>query len=207
MAGRKRLKPRKTPVQGRSIQTVDAILEGAAQVFARRGYADATTNHIAERAGVSIGSLYQYFPNKDAILVALLENHIEEGRELIVRMMSEVQDSDVPPEKILRTFIEAMMDLHKENPRLHRVLFEEAPWPRHLHDRLSGIESLAAQGVEGLLSGNQNTRTKRPGIAAHIIVHVIESLTHHFVLYSHEEVDRGELMDEMVDMLSRYLFR
>src|ERR1700722_2109912 len=74
----RRLAPRKAAKQARAQATVDAILEAGAQIFERLGYAGATTNRIAERAGVSIGSLYQYFPSKDAILVALARRHLEE---------------------------------------------------------------------------------------------------------------------------------
>ncbi|MGZ3416487.1 MAG: TetR/AcrR family transcriptional regulator [Polyangiales bacterium] len=69
---------RKRPSQARSKQTVAFILEGAARVFRREGFA-ATTNRIAEAAGVSIGTLYEYFPNKEALLVALAERHLEEA--------------------------------------------------------------------------------------------------------------------------------
>ncbi len=75
----RRLKPLRERQQVRSRETFEAILQAAAQVFERRGYAAATTNRIAERAGVSIGSLYQYFPNKAAILVALSERHLQQG--------------------------------------------------------------------------------------------------------------------------------
>ena len=68
-----RLKPRKSPVQRRSAQTVEAVLEAAARILETRGLAACTTNAVAERAGVSIGSLYQYFPNRDALTVALIE--------------------------------------------------------------------------------------------------------------------------------------
>jgi AcrR family transcriptional regulator len=68
-----RLKPRKAPSQPRSGHTVDAILEGAAHILEQRGLEGYTTNAIAARAGVSIGSLYQYFPTKDAVTVALIE--------------------------------------------------------------------------------------------------------------------------------------
>jgi AcrR family transcriptional regulator len=68
-----RLKPRKSPVQRRSAQTVEAVLEAAARILETHGLAGYTTNAVAERAGVSIGSLYQYFPNRDALTVALIE--------------------------------------------------------------------------------------------------------------------------------------
>lgn len=76
MATRKRqapLKPRKLPAQARSAATVSAILEAAARILETRGFPGYTTNAVAERAGVSIGSLYQYFPNKDALTAALIE--------------------------------------------------------------------------------------------------------------------------------------
>ena len=70
------LLPRKRPVQARSRRTVEWILEGAARVFRREGW-DATTNRIAEAAGVSVGTLYEYFPNKEALLWALASRHVE----------------------------------------------------------------------------------------------------------------------------------
>lgn len=74
-----RLQPRKQPRQDRAEATRRRILEAAAHVFADFGYAAGTTNRIAERAEISIGSLYQYFPNKDAILVELMTAHTHRG--------------------------------------------------------------------------------------------------------------------------------
>jgi AcrR family transcriptional regulator len=67
------LEPRKTPAQSRAVETVAAVLEAAARILEERGFAGYTTNAVAERAGVSIGSLYQYFPGKDAVTAALIE--------------------------------------------------------------------------------------------------------------------------------------
>src|ERR1700678_736820 len=67
------LKPRKTPGQSRSAVTVAAIIEAAARILETKGFEGYNTNAVAERAGVSIGSLYQYFPNRDAITRALIE--------------------------------------------------------------------------------------------------------------------------------------
>jgi len=77
---KKPVKPRKLPAQERSRDTVNVILKAAAHIFMEKGYATGTTNHIAQKAGVSIGSLYQYFPNKDAILVNLAAYSGDRGR-------------------------------------------------------------------------------------------------------------------------------
>lgn len=76
-------RPRKNPQQARSQQTVEWILAGATRVFRAEGFA-ATTNRIAEAAGVSIGTLYEYFPNKEALLVALAERHVQLAEDGIV---------------------------------------------------------------------------------------------------------------------------
>src|SRR5258708_24465090 len=129
---RKRLEPRKKPSQSRSRDTVAAILDAAAQVFAESGYAAATTNHIARRAGVSIGSLYEYFANKDALLVALTERHVDEAeRELTVELRT-LAAAPLPLARMIERLVRAMVDLHARDPLLHRVLFEQAPLPARL---------------------------------------------------------------------------
>jgi len=71
------LKPRKAPLQARSAATIDALHAAAIQVLAREGLGRCTTTRIAERAGMSVGSLYQYYPNRDALLAAVLERHLD----------------------------------------------------------------------------------------------------------------------------------
>ena len=78
-----RFRPRKQPRQQRAVETRQAILGAAARIFAEYGYAAGTTNRIAEAADLSIGSLYQYFPNKDAILSALTDAHVDAGAALL----------------------------------------------------------------------------------------------------------------------------
>jgi AcrR family transcriptional regulator len=75
---RKAQRPRKTPVQARAKVTWNVILDAAAQVLLKRGYEKATTDRIAERAGVSIGSVFEYFPNKESIFAALMLRWNEE---------------------------------------------------------------------------------------------------------------------------------
>jgi AcrR family transcriptional regulator len=115
------LSPKKEPTQSRAAATVHAILEGAANLLERHGLEGYTTNEIAARAGVSIGSLYQYFPNKDAVTIALIE------REM-VGMVDEVVAALAltPPQRALQEAIRAAVRNQVRRPQLARLLdFEE----------------------------------------------------------------------------------
>jgi AcrR family transcriptional regulator len=115
------LSPKKEPTQSRAAATVHAILEGAANILERHGLEGYTTNEIAARAGVSIGSLYQYFPNKDAVTIALIE------REM-VGMVDEVIAALAltPPTRALQEAIRAAVRNQVRRPQLARLLdFEE----------------------------------------------------------------------------------
>jgi AcrR family transcriptional regulator len=115
------LSPRKKPAQSRAAFTVDAILEGAANILEHQGLEAYTTNEIAARAGVSIGSLYQYFPNKDAVTIALIERET-------ARMVDEVIAALAltPPKRALREAIKASVQNQVRRPQLARLLdFEE----------------------------------------------------------------------------------
>ena len=117
--------PRKTAHQERAARTVDAILEGAAHILETLGFEGYTTNAIAERAGVSIGSLYQYFPNKDAVTVALIE------REAAV-LVSEIKAAAKIPDwrDALREMNAAAVRHQLRRPVLARLLdVEEARLP------------------------------------------------------------------------------
>ena len=117
-------KPRKTPVQARSSATVDAILEAAARILETEGLEGYTTNAIAARAGVSIGSLYQYFPNKDAITAALV---LDDTEDMAARMEETAQAYEGRP---LRDSIDALIDnavWHQfDRPVLARLIDVEA---------------------------------------------------------------------------------
>ena len=100
------ISPRKSPRQGRSQRTVDRIVEAAARVFNEAGYPSATTNGIAAEARVSIGSLYQYFPNKDALLIEIARRHVS----VSVAAFEQLVDR-TPPTNSLRQVIGHVIDL------------------------------------------------------------------------------------------------
>lgn len=184
MAARKekRLEPRRKPVQRRSRDTVQAILDAAARLFAAAGYARTTTNHVAERAGVSIGSLYEYFPSKDAILVALTERHLAEAEERLRAELAAVRRPGLALAAVVRRLVDAMVALHARDPGLHRVLFEEAPLPPRLRARVARLEEEMAREVAALLASHGVPAAEAPR-AARLGVEVLESLTHRLIVH------------------------
>jgi AcrR family transcriptional regulator len=202
------LRPRKRPVQARSRRTVDAVLKAAAQVFTRRGYAGATTNHIAERAGVSVGSLYEYFPSKDALLVALMEEHLGEGESVLQKVAAEVVARGVRDlAEVVRHVARAMVELHARDRELHRILFEEAPLSRRIRQMLLEIETRATARVADLLASHPDVAVPDPGLAAAVVVHTVEALTHRLVLHGGREVEVDAYVEEIVQLIVRYLRR
>ena len=89
------LKPRRTPVQARSAATVEMLHVAAVQILIREGLGRCTTTRIAERAGISVGSLYQYYPNRDALLAAVLERHLEDIANAVERTCRECRGAQV----------------------------------------------------------------------------------------------------------------
>ncbi|MGC2652467.1 MAG: TetR/AcrR family transcriptional regulator [Mycobacterium sp.] len=196
-----RFRARKQPKQHRAVQTRQWLLDAAAQVFAEHGYAAATTNRIAERAGVSIGSLYQYFPNKDAILHALMDAHVDAGERLLKERLS----GGLPPrlDDALRVVIRAVIDNHRQDPRLHRVLFEEAPRAPAFLARLHELEEQVTDATVRLLEQQPEARAGT-ALTARIVVATIESLVHRLIT-APVPVDADRLEDEIVDLLGGYL--
>ena len=116
---------RRRPSQERAKVTVDAMLDGAVKLLKRGGASSITTNRIAETAGVSIGSVYQYFPNKNALFVALHERHIALVAEVIRRRMTECADSSL--EHLVESLVEGMVEAHTVDPELSELLGSEVP--------------------------------------------------------------------------------
>jgi AcrR family transcriptional regulator len=196
---------RRTPTQSRARETVDVILQAAGEVFSKRGYAAGTTNRIAERAGVSVGTFYQYFPNKDAVLVALVERHVEAGMRSVEALLAEAAAAPEDLRALLRSFVTAMVTLHGHEPDLHRVLFEEAPHPPQLHECVLQTEEGLAHAWLSILQRVPGVSVRDPDTAAHLVVQLTEALTHRFVLHGLHELSTAAFIDEVVILLERYL--
>jgi AcrR family transcriptional regulator len=198
----RRIQPRKQPRQVRAELTRQRILTAAAHVFGEHGYAAGTTNRIAERAGISIGSLYQYFPNKDAILAELLVRHLDDGAAIAERVQREALPG--PIEEIFRLFVRGAIESHLDEPRLLRVLLEQAPKSNDVLERVERLKTNLAAYLRALLDEHPEVRVTDTETAARLIVTTVELVIHQLVA-DHEPVDTGRLETELVAMLTRYV--
>ncbi|GAA3722389.1 TetR/AcrR family transcriptional regulator [Streptomyces tremellae] len=202
MPARQPLHPRKQPKQVRGERTRQRILTAAAQVFAEYGFAAGTTNRIAERACVSIGSLYQYYPNKDAILVELVVRHLDAGEDALRRR----QEQGLPGtlEDAMRVFVRIAVENHLDDPQLLRVMAEEAPRAPELLCKVREFEEARVAYTRDLLARYPEVRVGDPEMAARIAVSTVELVVHKVIALG-EVVDLRVFEDELVTMLTRYL--
>ncbi len=117
---------RRTPRQQRSRHTVAVLVEAAAQVFDAEGLA-ATTNRIADRAGYSVGTLYQYFPDKTALLHAVALRHLDDVERRLRATFAELDTTSPSWERTVRLVADTVVAAHTGRPRLHTLLYDHAP--------------------------------------------------------------------------------
>jgi AcrR family transcriptional regulator len=202
-APEKRLRPRKTPRQERSVETRARILDAARAVFAEHGYAAGTTNRIATAAGISIGSLYQYFPNKDAILLELVRAHIDDGTRRVIDVLAPALAGPAAIEDVVRAIVTTLVDVHARDRRLHRVLFEESPRPPALLRQLRDLEDAAVSSVTVVIERDL-PHVDDPSFAARLVVATIESLVHRMIA-TERRVDQRQFVDELTRLVVGYL--
>ncbi|GAB2800953.1 TetR/AcrR family transcriptional regulator [Dyella kyungheensis] len=197
-------KPRKTASQERSRATVDALVEATARILVKEGFDKASTNHIAEVAGVSVGSLYQYFPTKEALVAAVVERHQQEITQTVRGELADVLAQ--PVEKAVRMLVEVAVRAHRVDPRLHRVVAEQLP-------RVGELEKLATFNRENftlfrayLENHRDELRVDDLELASFVCVTTIEALTHNAVLH-HAKAMPDERMDKLIDEATRLVTR
>ena len=196
------LRPRKQPVQARAELTRQRILDAAAHVFTEYGYAAGTTNRIAERARVSIGSLYQYYPNKDAILVELLVRHLDAGADLLP--LDHDALASTPLDELIRRDVHVTISNHLDDPQLLRVMMEQAPRSPELLTRTAEYRRTRIAYARDLVTRHPEARVEDPEVAARLLVSTV-ALTVHELVAAPDPVDPARLEDELVAMLTRYL--
>lgn len=196
--------PRKLPGQERSRKTVDAILEATSRILVEEGYQAATTTRVAEIAGVSIGSLYQYFPSREALVAAIVDRHVAQILELLAQttVVAEAQSL----EETVRAFVKTVLAVHAVDPKLHAVITQN-------FSRVEGLEKVLAltKTARGLVrsmlaSKRDEVRPQRLDLAAFVLVHAVQGVV------SACELDQDgphfadeALADELTTLVIKYL--
>jgi AcrR family transcriptional regulator len=197
-----RISLRKQPQQARSADLVAAILEAAVQVLAKEGAQRFTTARVAEKAGVSVGSIYQYFPNKAAILFRLQS---DEWRQTTDLLRSILEDRRSPPPERLRTLVHAFLRSECEEAAMRMALADAAPLYRDAPEarevKQSGHRTVEIFMREALPEASDATRA----LAGDLITATLSAVGKQFSETSRTPAEIEAYADAMADMVCAYL--
>ncbi len=197
-------KPRKRPTQARSRETVDAIVKAAARILTEHGYDGLSTNRIARTAGVSPGSLYQYFPNKDSVIAALLDSLLSRFGAIIQKRLAEVMNDplDVAARKMMRALVEMLATVQ---PRLVQNLVEQVPRV----GRRGMIGTVRQRGKElarmYLEAHRSELRITDIELAVFFVTSLAENLTFRIAFDRPRHLTAEYCADEAAGLIVRYL--
>ena len=193
---------RKQPQQARSAELVAAVLDAAVQVLAKEGVQRFTTARVAEKAGVSVGSLYQYFPNKAAILFRLQSDEWRQTTDLLRGILEDVQR---PPLERVRTLVQAFIRSECEEAAVRVALDDAAPLyrdaPEAREARASGTRTIQVFMREALPEASEATRA----LAGELITTTLSQMGKHFSEVPRTPAEIDAYADAMADMLCAYL--
>jgi AcrR family transcriptional regulator len=193
---------RKRPKQARSADLVAAILEAAAQVLAKEGAPRFTTARVAKRAGVSVGSIYQYFPNKAAILFRLQSDEMRGTSELLRAIL---EDASKPPLERLRALVHAFVRSECDEAAMRVALNDAAPLyrdaPEAQEARASGARTMQAFMREALPKTSESARV----LAAELIATTLSKVGKHFSESSRSPAEVETYAAALADMFCAYL--
>ena len=194
---------RKQPRQRRAVVTVDAILEAAARILVETGYATASTNRIAERAGASIGSLYEYFPGKEAIFAELRRREMAGWYE---KLRGGPRSGS--PRAVIRHIVTTQIQYAANNPDLYAALETEVPRAA-VSDLQGTIQDDFLQLSTAYLEGHRHLLRPKVRIAfvAEFLARWVSSTIHGFAMHAPQELRRPDLAEELVEAVARYLLK
>lgn len=197
-----RISQRKHPKQARSNELLAAILEAAVRVLAKEGAQRFTTARVAEKAGVSVGSLYQYFPNKAAILFRLQSDEWRQTSDLLRGILEDLRK---PPLERLRTLVHAFIRSECDEATIRVALSDAAPLYRDAPEaravRVAGSDAVHAFMREVLPAASKATRA----LAGDLIMTTLSAVGKQFSESPRSPTDIAAYAEAMADMFCAYL--
>lgn len=201
---------RKIPKQSRSKVVVDSILEAATRILVDKGMRNLTTNHVAELAGVSIGSLYQYFANKESIVAELIEFHKEKEFSRVSKIMNHLekfptcQKGKQQRENNIRLVVKEFIDVHAENIELARILQIQTQHLSHFKT-LKNTTSFLTDMLHSLLNKVDNIAREDNFTRAFILANSLDALIQKALIDQPKLFTKPEFVDELVNLSMGYL--
>ena len=192
---------RRKPGQERSRAMVSAILDGCARVLLEDGYDRASTNRIAKAAGVSVGSLYQYFSNKEAVIAALAERHLAEEMQVLAEALATSKDAPLP--ETADAVIRGLFAAHQVNPALHAVLVTALP-----ASLLATVKVRCCEQITEVMNARRDElRIEDTELAAFILVEMVDSSLQAATVERQEYLADDRLIEALVEVTLRFIQR
>jgi len=199
------LKPRKKPTQQRSQLTWDIIIEAAAQVFSRYGYEKTSTNLIAERAGLSVGTIYEYFPNKDVLLTQVQSHWNDTCWEYVKSLPA--QDPNLPLEEGIRLMLQNWVGILRLNPELYRALVNDLPTRGNKWKADARLNETVLFVANGLARHSDRIRNPNIALSCEVLIRGIQAYLDHLIVIEPSRLTSDDLIDDLADQFCGFLLK
>lgn len=200
-----RFLPRKQPQQARSKALVTAILDAAAQVLIRDGYADTTTNMIAAQAGVSIGSLYEYYPAKEAIFAQLAGRLTQQMYDIMLAHIADM--SQLSPKQAIERVVEARVLGILVNPTLYVSLKNKVPRQITAEHTDELLESFQAICIAFLVSNAEQVRSKSAHLVSDVAMRTMYAVIEDLAEFDPDKLRDDDYLHELKHLMCRYILK
>ncbi|MEP7455091.1 TetR/AcrR family transcriptional regulator [Phyllobacterium sp. SB3] len=191
---------RKEPRQARSKVTVEAIISAGARILSDQGWSGFTTNKVANVAGVSIGSLYQYFPDKMSLVGAIRRRHLDD----CLMIMRKLGGERMPLKQFAENLVQELIAAHRLHPGLHRVLLDEAPIYKGLDDPNDAFEAEYMGHYQSAIAAYLTSAESAPMKSmALVLSDALDGVIHNAARRG--MLDSVELQQQLVRMIRGYL--
>lgn len=195
--------PRKIPKQGRAKRTVESILVAAAHILAKEGCDAVNTNRIAELAGISIGSLYQYFPCKEAIMTALIERHALKMMDLVETIL--LKDKDQRFKETVEKLVKESIRVAKTDEHLHHLEFDQIPDAFHL-EQVSTTKRYIKSAIQDYFETKKNeVQTNDFDLTAFIFFNTLVTSVHEVATDKSNYLGHKQLEAELTNLMLNYV--
>ncbi len=192
------------PVQSRGKKTRDKILKAAADLFGKEGFEKTTTHKMVKSAGVSVGTFYAYFKDKESILLELFDEHARKLYEVLDRPYEELDWDKLTVRTLIRSAVETSVECNALNPKLHRLFCERSRHPLLTTKREEWEKKAVGRMTELIRLGEDYLRIRDPETAAFLIYNAVNAACMQAIVFE-EGPPVSKLVDGLTDLLSRFL--